>query len=1029
MADVIDRALVGVTERWKRLRTMEASLRAGIVLLAGLLLLVALDNVFHLGTAARVGLTLAWLASVAAAAGRPLWRPLVRPLDRTESAILIERAAPEVDNRVINAERLARDAGVPPLVLGLVRGEAAQAVERLDLRRILPLAALRPLAAAGGIAGALLIAYAILFPAYFANAVRRYASPGSFIPPITRTLLRVSPGSATVDEGGRLVVRAEVAGEIPPGARLRVGEAAYDMRFTGGAFRHEFQKIETPFEYRVEAGDARSDVYRVDVRRRARVLRLAVRYVFPDYLGRPPRDEDPAAGNLAAVEGTRAEIAIETTKPLRSLRLAADPDFNPRGRGERWALDLVRGGAYRFEWVDRDGIDGRSPGYTISALKDQPPKVRLLEPARPLAVRPDGEVSVVAHASDDFALDAVALRATVGTGPAVELASQPAEGKTELRLARRLDLAELQVKPGDSVALVALARDRKGSESISAAVVLRVIDAIASRDQIVKELGSLLARLRQVIARQTQVRARTLAPRPNADVLAADQAGILQALIDIRAAWVHPDLRHLAARARLEDVIRGPAAEAPAKIKTDLAAAAELQARILRELDAIVAALEGLVAALQKGAVDQALAAAAEKTPRQELRDLLAGLKDFVEHQKKVIQDSVDLSKTKPEDFSDEQKRVLETLRQTEAQWGKLLQEKATDLSKVPPQDFSVAGLVKELNEATSEVKLAADALDRKAVEMAIPHEESGLELAKAITENIERWLADAPDNLKWVMEEPMKEADVPMADLPAELEDLIGDLIDKEDKLAEDSQDVTSSWMDSMDKGAGWTAMDGPISNMSAKGVTGNLQPNAMEIAGRSGEGRSGKSAGQMVEETASGKGGKQTPTRSTPDPFEAGRVKDTSKDPTGGSTGGGKVSGADAEGLRGTPPPPVRQQLERLADRQAEVRSTSEKANVAMRKRGMVSEDLQRAIDRMKKLEALLRQKQPAPFANDARAIAEHLRDVQKTVRDQVELMRDPTRGLAREARSELLNAADEEIPAEFRDWITEYYKALAR
>jgi hypothetical protein len=234
---------------------------------------------------------------------------------------------------------------------------------------------------------------------------------------------------------------------------------------------------------------------------------------------------------------------------------------------------------------------------------------------------------------------------------------------------------------------------------------------------------------------------------------------------------------------------------------------------------------------------------------------------------------------------------------------------------------------------------------------------------------------------------------------------------------------------MDSLNQGAGWTAMDGPISNMSAKGVTGNLQPNAMEIAGRSGEGRSGKSSGQMVEESASGKGGKQTPTRYTPDPFEAGRVKDTSKDPGGGSTGGGKVSGANAEGLRGEPPPPVRQQLERLAERQAEIRSTAEKANVAMRKRGVVSEDLARAVERMKKLEALLRQKQPAPYANDARAVAEHLRDVQKTVRDQIELTRDPTRGLARETRSDLFNAADEEIPAEFRDWITEYYKALAR
>ena len=53
--------------------------------------------------------------------------------------------------------------------------------------------------------------------------------------------------------------------------------------------------------------------------------------------------------------------------------------------------------------------------------------------------------------------------------------------------------------------------------------------------------------------------------------------------------------------------------------------------------------------------------------------------------------------------------------------------------------------------------------------------------------------------------------------------------------------EDVTSGLGDSMDKGVGWDAMDGPISDFSAKGVTGNQLPNSNEMGGRSGEGRSG--------------------------------------------------------------------------------------------------------------------------------------------------------------------------------------------
>ena len=78
------------------------------------------------------------------------------------------------------------------------------------------------------------------------------------------------------------------------------------------------------------------------------------------------------------------------------------------------------------------------------------------------------------------------------------------------------------------------------------------------------------------------------------------------------------------------------------------------------------------------------------------------------------------------------------------------------------------------------------------------------------------------------------------MAELPEELEDLIGELLDEEEDLAEDVEDLSSGWADSLDKGAGWSTEDGPISNYSAQGKTGNRSPNKSEISGRSGEGRS---------------------------------------------------------------------------------------------------------------------------------------------------------------------------------------------
>ena len=79
-------------------------------------------------------------------------------------------------------------------------------------------------------------------------------------------------------------------------------------------------------------------------------------------------------------------------------------------------------------------------------------------------------------------------------------------------------------------------------------------------------------------------------------------------------------------------------------------------------------------------------------------------------------------------------------------------------------------------------------------------------------------------------------------------------------------------------------------------------------------------------MSEEAVGKGGRKTPTRLTPDPFVKGEVKDTSKDPVGGATGGGKISGYGGEGLQGPVPDRPQNPLARLASRQAQLRNKAE-------------------------------------------------------------------------------------------------------
>ncbi len=1027
----LTKSVITVQRRWKMLRALSALLLLSGVFAGGLLALFALDNLLHLNAVVRSILGLGLVAVVIALAIRNMILPLMKPVSSEEAAILIERAFPEMDNRLINSARLARDPRTPQLVLTMIQAEAGRIVEALDLRRVLPLKALKPLAMIAGIALVLFAGYAVALPDYFTNALKRYAMPTVYTAPITKTSLRVSPGSITVPEGTSVTIKADVGGEIPPGVHLQCGQAGYDMRFLGGAFEQEFKSVDTSFEYTVHAGDAESETFHVTVLPKTKIEKIVVAYTYPEYLKMPVRTDDPSNGNISALEETKISLSLKTSKALASVKLVSESIDKPQQSGSNleWKFSVTKSGTFHFEWTDADKITGKSSDYTLTALKDLPPRIRIMEPAKDTTLHPSATLATLVHAEDDFALATVSLKA-IPAGKeekdAFTLSDFPAKGK-DLRASKQLTAADLKAKTGESIRIFAVARDMKGSETASPQITIRVIDDAQAKADVLKELTAIAARLRQAIAWQKNVRTQNTEGKAKTESLIGEQTGINTLLNEVLASWVNPETRHLGVRARLENAIRGPVAKSLSLLKSDRKAAAETQGIVVKELEAIVTELEGIIPALKSGDMEKVLTDAGEKTPRQVAKDLLAGLKEFTDAQKKVIQDTMDLKLKAGEDFSDDAKKKLDTLRQTEEQWGKFMQEKVTDLSKVPPQDFSNGALGKELNKAFSEMQMAASALNQKSVEMAIPAEESGLELAKEITSNIERWLATAPDNQKWNMEENTKDVDVPMADLPAEMEDIMGDLIDKEDKLAEESQDVTSSWLDSMDKGVGWGVADGPIADMSAKGITGNLQPNSNEIAGRSGEGRSGKSSGQFVGDTAEGKGGKQTPSRATPDPYEKGQVKDTSKDPSGGSTGGGKISGANKEGLRGVPPPPTMQKMDRMADNQAEIRNTAEKAKVALEKRGYVSQDLAAAIDRMKLVEDKLRNHQGANYTSEMKAVTTNLSSVKKSTDSQIDVLRDSVHAPT-EKRTGFQNSSDEEIPPEFKDWVKAYYKALS-
>jgi len=752
-------------------------------------------------------------------------------------------------------------------------------------------------------------------------------------------------------------------------------------------------------------------------------------------------------------------------------------------------MPLLKDGAYTVHLYNDAGHTDPDPRVNrIHVLADRPPTVELLKPARQESAAPGASVPVVLRAGDDYGLGRVRLEMKVKK--AAPAAAEQAEGEEEPKPAKaedieslpsttvqewttfqskntvvlehRLELPGDKVHNGDTVLVRAAVWDRrdigdwgldlKAQEAASAWHAIRVVSQDAKVSAELEQLDNLRASIWKLL--ESQIRARMQAAgvpktidvgaaRKSAGEVRVQQVDIQKASTDLVKAIGSTDkedrltikrvLNQLAFNEMLQAVQQ---CDGLTKLAS-LEAFVQPVTTLTGTQDRIIAALRGLLDAVRQSQTEAL--SEMEKRPggdlpddtKKKLEDAKAKLDEFLKRQKKIIEATENLAKKPVEDFSEEEKQLLKTLAANEADLSKFMKELSNDLSKLPEQDFANAAMAKELNEIQTELKMAEDALLKKSADIAVPLEQLGYEMAKEITTNMEKWLPDTPDREKWSQEESVsdKDKEAPMAELPGELEDLIGELMEEEEDLFDEMEDVTSSAADSLDKGAGWDVADGPISNMSAKGATGNRLPNTSEIGGRSGEGRSGKSSGEFVGDEAVGKGGRKTPSRLTPDPIMKGQIKDHSKDGQGGASGGGKESGEGAEGLEGPAPPQRKREMNRLAGKQADLRNKAEGVDLKhFQVTGYHHTDLQKMIDLMKQIELDLKAGRYQNVLRERKVLAEGMGNVKQYLKGEFEVKQDVTVNLPSDIQKEIVGSMQDPSPAGWEELNRQYFERLA-
>ena len=1016
-----------------------------------------------------------------------LWR-----LNPAQTARFIEANLPELRNDLINTVLLSGDESqTSPELVQLAIREAVLRSRRIDVRKSVSRRPLARWAIAAFVGACAVATFAVFQPGPMKRGLLGAIVPTRYVERVNRIeLLSITPADgatcfvgepvsivAAIRNPDHTAYQAEVIFRDPPAARALTASEDFTTFVLGG------QKFEQSFEFAVKIGQSRwpadKSYYKVNVLQRVKIDGLDLHYEYPSYTHLKSLTVQNAPGAIEAPIGTRVTVTLRTHSPVKSVVLerqdAARMPMTPGPDRLCFAtnLDVLESGAYRVVIEDTrqqlpdpeaGGADGFAPAgpselrgyFRINALPDAPPKIEFVTPNRDTDLAPGAKLETLIRVFDKYGLtDARFYASKQGQEPKeVHGFELKVRGKTKSDLPYTLSMPAGTVT-GDVIVYYATVTDNRNLPKIagpqttaSGRFKVTVQDAAEVAAERARRYDELRARLMAILKRQETAHVDTgicwkhhkelSAVLATAKGVQDAQKKIRQDLLDLAEKFPFP--KEMVTVQQAVAMLANNEARLAVDQADVLAKLAGLDERdkpcqsLISTQDKIIDTLQMLLAimpSLNNRDKEKEKGPKAADLPPDTLAKLKAldeKLAEFLEDQKKVIAASERLNKKPVDNLTAEDEKLLQDLIAVEDKWEKFMNETFADFSRLVEQDFANPSTLKELLVVKSDITMAKDALSKKAIEIATAAEDGALGGGEEIKDNLEKWLPDEPDRIKWSMESmPDDQGKIEAPELPTEMEDLVGDLLEQEEEMFDEMEDLSARAAFSGSDGIGWDAMDGPISNMGAQGVTGNQLPNNNELQGRSGQGRSGKSSGEFVGDSAEDKGGRRTPTRVTPEPFQKGQVDDKSTEPPGGATGGGKLSGSGAEGLEGPVPPEISKELPRLAQKQAALVNKAERLRGQFQVNDYAGFKFLQAITLMSRVQ---RDLEKGRYQNVLRAREQTLSALtQSKLRiGQIDVAQDTSAEMPKYIRDDIADAMKGKLPAEFRDVLEQYYRRLS-
>src|SRR4051794_837172 len=321
---------LGAIER--RLRFVALSRGAAVTAAAALALTVAavlLANQFAFSSGSVLGARVFLFIGLAFALAAALIIPVIR-LNKRNAAREVERKYPQFQERLLTFTERSEQRPQDPF-LELLAEDTLSVAQQAQPGEVAKNAVFFSFSSAAIVAALALLWLGMSGPGFlgYGTSLLWGGLPKGEMKPYYA--IRVEPGNKTIRKRSDLMISATLTGFQVPKVRFFAKYASAsqweqaEMRTEAGGASYQFLIAGVPesLEYYVEAGGVRSDSFKLNVVDLPSVKNIRVTYHFPAWSGMKDEVEDPG-GDLRAVEGTVAEVAIKTDRPLTTGAILLD---------------------------------------------------------------------------------------------------------------------------------------------------------------------------------------------------------------------------------------------------------------------------------------------------------------------------------------------------------------------------------------------------------------------------------------------------------------------------------------------------------------------------------------------------------------------------------------------------------------------------------------------------------------------------------------------------------------------------------